>query len=137
VLLWDSDIFVYIVLFFDLVLSLMQPCLGFHCGQSASQCVAFNVNRYQSVGESLVFPFHERCYNYFSRSQSPRGLRCVSAAACLLGRWVRIPPEAWVFACCECCVLLGRGLCVWLVPCPEESYGVRCVVSVSVIAKLR
>jgi hypothetical protein len=24
--------------------------------------------------------------------------------------------------CCECCVLSGRGLCVGLITCPEESY---------------
>jgi hypothetical protein len=23
---------------------------------------------------------------------------------------------------CECCVLSGRGLCVWLITRPEESY---------------
>jgi len=25
--------------------------------------------------------------------------------------------------CCERCFLSGRGLCVGLIPCPEESYG--------------
>jgi hypothetical protein len=25
---------------------------------------------------------------------------------------------------CECCVLSGRGLCVWLITRPEESYRV-------------
>jgi hypothetical protein len=33
---------------------------------------------------------------------------------------------------CECCVLSGRGLCVGLVPRPEESYRVWCVWSVIV-----
>jgi hypothetical protein len=28
---------------------------------------------------------------------------------------------------CQCCVLLGRGLCVGLIPRPEESYQVWCV----------
>jgi hypothetical protein len=28
---------------------------------------------------------------------------------------------------CECCVLSGRGLCVGLIICPEESYRVWCV----------
>ena len=32
-------------------------------------------------------------------------------------------------ASCECCVLSGRGLCVGLIPCPEESYGCLSVVS--------
>jgi hypothetical protein len=57
-----------------------------------------------------------------SRSQWPRGLGRRSAAACLLRLWVRIPPEAWMFVCCECCVLSGKGLCDGLIIRPEESY---------------
>ena len=38
-----------------------------------------------------------------SRSQTPRGLRRRSAAARLLRSWVRIPPGARMFVCCECC----------------------------------
>jgi len=30
--------------------------------------------------------------------------------------------------CCECCVLSGRGLCVGLITCPEESYRMWCVI---------
>ena len=56
------------------------------------------------------------------RSQWPRGLRRRSAAARLLRSWVRIPPGAWMFVCCECCVLSGRGLCDKLITRPEESY---------------
>jgi len=33
-----------------------------------------------------------------------------------------------MFVCCECCVLLGRGLCDELITRPEESYRVWCVV---------
>ena len=29
----------------------------------------------------------------------------------LLRSWVRIPPGSWIFVCCECRVLSGRGLC--------------------------
>jgi hypothetical protein len=43
------------------------------------------------------------------RSQWPRGLRRGSAVASLLGLRVRIPPGAWIFVSCECCVLSGRG----------------------------
>jgi len=39
------------------------------------------------------------------RPQCPRGLRRRSAAARLLGLWVRIPAGAWKFVCCDCCVL--------------------------------
>jgi len=43
-------------------------------------------------------------------------------AAHLLRSWVRIPPGARIFVCCECRVLSGRGLCDELIPRPEESY---------------
>ena len=59
-----------------------------------------------------------------SWSQWPRGLRRRSAAARLLGSWVRIPPRAWMFVCC---VLSGRGLCDELITRPEESYRLWCV----------
>jgi hypothetical protein len=49
-------------------------------------------------------------------------------AAHLLRSWVRIPPEAWIFVCCECRVLSGRGLCDELIARPEESYRLWCVV---------
>ena len=61
-------------------------------------------------------------------SQWPRGLRRRSAAARLLRLWVRIPPGAWIFVCCEGCVLSGKGLCDELITRPEESYRLRCVV---------
>ena len=62
------------------------------------------------------------------RSQWPRGLRRRSAAARLLRSWVRIPPWAWTFVCCERCVLSGRGLCDEFITRPEESYRLWCVV---------
>ena len=56
------------------------------------------------------------------RSQWPRGLWRRSSAARLLRSWVRIPPGAWMFVCCECCVLSGRGIRDGLITRPEESY---------------
>ena len=38
------------------------------------------------------------------------------------------PAGAWRSAFCECCVLLGRGLCDELITRPEESYRLWCVV---------
>ena len=67
-------------------------------------------------------------YTITFRSQWPRGLRCRSAAARLLRSWVRIPPGAWMFVCCDCCVMSGRGLCDELITRPEESYRLCCVV---------
>jgi hypothetical protein len=49
-------------------------------------------------------------------------------AAHLLRSWVQIPLGAWIFVCCECCVLSGRGLCDELITRPEESYQLCCVV---------
>ena len=66
---------------------------------------------------------HQNC-----RSQRPRGRRRGSAAARMLGFWVRIPPGARLSVSCECCVLSGIiSLCVWLITRPEESYRVWCV----------
>jgi hypothetical protein len=62
------------------------------------------------------------------RSQWPRGLRHMSAAARLLRKGVRIPPGAWMFVYCGYCVLSGWGLCDELVTRPEESYRLWCVV---------
>jgi hypothetical protein len=63
-----------------------------------------------------------------SRSQGARGLRRRSTAARLLRSRVRIPPGAWMFVCCVCCVLSGRSLCDELIPLPQESYRLWCVV---------
>ena len=49
-------------------------------------------------------------------------------AAHLLRSWVRIPPGAWIFVCCECRVSSGRDLCDELITRPEESYRLCCVV---------
>ena len=59
--------------------------------------------------------------------QWPRGLRRWYAAARMPRSWVRIPPGAWMFVCCECCVLSGRGLCDELITRPEKTYRMWCV----------
>ena len=65
----------------------------------------------------------------FSSVPSLFPFRRGSAAALFLGLWVRIPPAAWKPVSWECCVLSGRGLCIWLVTRPAESYRVFCVWS--------
>ena len=50
------------------------------------------------------------------------------ADAHLLKSWVWIPPGAWIFVCCECRVLSGRGLCDELITRPEDSYRLCCVI---------
>ena len=77
----------------------------------------------------MVFSIHFKNCNLSScRFQWLRGLRRRSAAARLLRLWVRIPPGAWTFVCCECCVMSGRGLCDGLITRPEGSYRLWCVV---------
>ena len=61
-------------------------------------------------------------------SQWPRRLRRRSAAARLLRMWVRIPPGAWMFVSCECCVLSGGVLCDVLITRPKDSYRLWCVI---------
>ena len=73
---------------------------------------------------------HVEMYRHFRRTcrfQRPRGLRSRSAATRLLRLWIRIPPGAWMFVCCECCVFPDRGLCDELITRPEESYWMWCV----------
>jgi len=58
-----------------------------------------------------------------SRFQWLRGLRHESAAALLLGLWVRIPSGAWrMSVSCQCSELSGRCLCDEPITRPEESY---------------
>jgi len=59
---------------------------------------------------------------HYIKYRWPRGLRCRSAAARLLGSWVRIPPGACMSVFCECCVFSGRDRCDGLITRPEESY---------------
>ena len=59
---------------------------------------------------------------------NPRSQQASGPAARLLRSWVRIPSGAWVFVCCECRVLSGRGLCDELITRPEESYRMCCIV---------
>ena len=70
------------------------------------------------------YPLHRRSINlHYHITVMP-----VPVAARLLRMWVGIPPGAWMFVCCECCVLSGRGLCDGLITRPEESYRPWCVV---------
>ena len=104
-------------MFIDVYISLV--CLSSH-----RFCMGNTLVKYQTLITSFLFQLmHTIC-----RSQWPRGLRSRSVAARLLRSWVRIPPGAWMFVCCECCVLSVRGLCDELITCPEESYRLWCVI---------
>ena len=96
------------------------------CNLSCPECKVHAL--YYIVMCDLSLPYFSTLSHKGRRSQWPRGLRRRSAATCLLRSWVRIPPGAWMFVCCECCVLSGRGLCDKLITRPEESYLLWCVV---------
>ena len=94
-----------------------------------ASCTAAHSNPERSTGLTLLLrPDIRRLFESNRRSQWPCGLRRRFAAARLLRSWVRIPPGPWMFVCCECCVLSGRGLCDELITRPEESYRLWCVV---------
>jgi hypothetical protein len=58
----------------------------------------------------------------------PCGLKRRSAAARLLGLWVRISPGAWRSLSCEYCVLSGWGLCDGLITPQSSPTGCVCLV---------
>jgi hypothetical protein len=67
------------------------------------------------------------CNHKISQFQWPRLWRRRTTATRLLGLRVRIYTVAWMSVSCECCVLIGRGLCDGPISRPEESYRVWCV----------
>jgi len=104
-------------------------------------CVYVRVGRSSLKGDFIRFPVLNvkkkrrtrllifSCGIRFSRrSQWPCGLKHRSATARLLRLLVRMPPGALTSACCDCCMLSGRGLCDELITRPEESYRLWCVV---------
>jgi hypothetical protein len=61
-----------------------------------------------------------------------------STAACLLRSLVRIPRGAWMFVCCVCCVLSGRGLCDEMITRPRgvlPTMARRCVWSGKLVSR--
>ena len=87
------------------------------------QDASFDYTKILTHNRSYIRIMKANEMHYFSNltiSQISVGER--PAAARLLRSWVRIPPGAWIFVCCECSVLSGRGLCDELITHPGESY---------------
>jgi len=99
--------------------------LGFLSNKNNITTVKYAVKLHDEVRDRRQA--HLNAVMNFGQFQWPRCLRCGFVAARLLGLWVQIPARACMSVCCECCVLLGRGLCVGLIIRPEESYRVWCV----------
>jgi len=74
---------------------IVTQCSRMNTKLIVTNCITINID----IGSLMFFP----------------ALRRGSTAARLLRLWVRIPPRAWMYVCCECCVLSGRCLCVWAV----------------------
>jgi hypothetical protein len=75
------------------------------CKQTRSSVfphIANNICLHCCTERQLPVTAAGKTLNY--RSHLPRGLRNGAAAAHLLGLQVRIPPEAWISACCVCVV---------------------------------
>ena len=82
-----------------------------------------------SCVQKIIYPWGlpaNILYANFSprRFRWPRGLRRGSAAALLLGEWVRIPLRAQMFVFYEYCLLPGRVICVGPIPSQVEYYRV-------------
>ena len=112
----------------DECLTRLQHCIGSNQGISESTFLSGN---FEFVPCTTSEYFYVLLYSFLcisvgsytrGRLQWPHGLRRRSAAARLLRLWVRIAPGVWMTVCCDCCVLLGRGLCDELVTRPEEFY---------------
>jgi hypothetical protein len=73
---------------------------------------------------------------HIARPSGRAVLRRQSAAARLLKLLVRTPPGAWMFICCELCVLSGRGLCDGPITRQDESYR-KCYVVVCGLGTLQ
>jgi hypothetical protein len=98
---------------------------------SATVCLLQFVALYRGltyIVHILHIMYYIFIYCVIIRSVWARGIRLRFEAARLLRLWFRIPPRAWMFVCCECCVLSGTGLCEGLITLPEESYRAWCVV---------
>jgi hypothetical protein len=106
----------------------LPPTLRILIGSWGQKCLPKHTNntlasKFDKIILVVNYSIHITCLA-INPSQWPCGLRSGSAAARLLGLWVRIPPGTWMSVCCECCVLSGRGLCDGLITRTEESYRV-------------
>jgi len=79
---------------------------------------------------SLQWPIWQKLYtlHVFPLVPVAARLRRRSAAARLLRLWVRIPPRAWTFVCCECCQVEVSATGWSLVQMSPTDCGASCVI---------
>jgi hypothetical protein len=75
-------------------------------------------------GQTETFNVANSCFSPIQMALWSKTWLC---GCSFVGMWVRIPPQAWVSASCECRVLTSRGFYVGLFIHPEESYCMWCV----------
>jgi hypothetical protein len=93
-----------------------------YCQTDTAACCYRSISSTIATGSSTVLTIPDAvCIFYTSAGEQPQAAR-------LLRSWVQIPPGSWIFVCCECRVLSGRGLGDELITRPEESYRLCCVV---------
>jgi hypothetical protein len=97
----------------------------FDCIESTSSLLENRSN----VSTFIVHSGIPKAYNRWYSQYKSTCVRCLNIGVGLrqLALWVRIPPGAWMFVCCECCVLPGRGLCEELITRLEKSYRLWCL----------
>jgi hypothetical protein len=120
-------LFLYKTCHVDIITFLPYPTLFIKqfCHPQAVHTPSTKVTKTQHITTPIPNIFN----NLVCRFQRPCSLRCGSVAAGLLGLWVRFLPVTCVCVSCECCVLLGRGLCTGLITHTEESYRVCLIVN--------
>jgi hypothetical protein len=99
-----------------------------------SKCVVFGLTLKARNYDTMIKGYNDiilKCFFFqffYDMYIASLPVPAAAGAAHLLRSWVRIPPESWMFVCCECCVLSGRGLCDELITRPETFYRLWCVV---------
>ena len=77
---------------------------------------------------SSLSPDRKPTFSHDVQEQAGAGGRAKASVCChLLFGIAGSNPAEGMYACRECCVLSGRGLCDELITRPEESYSMVCV----------
>ena len=100
------------------------------CPKGRKKFLCRDINRCLQSVSLLVDQPPSLEYNRHSLMLVPVAAR---SKAYVCGRWLAEivgsnPTGAWIFVCCDCCVLSGRGLCDELITHSEESFRLCCVV---------